>query len=352
MADMLKVVNIGGFGHAGAVLNAIASHDTDRCDVRLVGYAPALEGESLSLVESHSIYASSPTRYDDYRQMLADVGGDIAIVGTRLNSIAEAALAAIEAGYHVICEKPLALDRGRLRELYAAARSGHVQVLAMLSMRMLPQIVAAGRACREGRIGRPVLINTRKSYKWGVRPDWFGDRQLYGGTIPWVGIHALDMINAVTGQRFAEVAAIQRNGGHPERRDCEDTCAIIMRLEDDTLATASIDYFRPDNAPTHGDDWLRVVGTNGSIEVRAIENSCRLLDDSGTVCDLELPGPRLLYNEFFEAVRTGQPMTDDVNASFILTDASLAARDAADADQTLQIDQGWIGQAPKSHTSE
>src|SRR4029078_2163901 len=58
----------------------------------------------------------------------------------------------------------------------------------------------------------------------------------------------------------------------------ERSAACILGFCKGRMATVSIDVFRPGNALTHGDDWIRVVGTAGVIEARP--NSCGLINES------------------------------------------------------------------------
>ena len=99
------------------------------------------------------------------------------------------------------------------------------------------------------KLGQVVLANARKSYKWGQsRPEWFGKRRTYGGTIGWVGIHALDAINYITGETFVSVAAMQSNLAHSERAECEDNCVLALELSNGSHATVSVEL--PDNLTT------------------------------------------------------------------------------------------------------
>ena len=76
---------------------------------------------------------------------------------------------------------------------------------------------AAREAVQQGAIGEPILISSQKSYKYGAKRPWFyKERRTYGGTIPWVGIHALDYMKWVSGQKYTYVAAYEGNKAHPQ----------------------------------------------------------------------------------------------------------------------------------------
>ena len=81
-----------------------------------------------------------------------------------------------------------------------------------------------------------------------------------------VGVHALDLIRWTTGEEFVEVTAYQGNTGHPEAGDMEDQAVLALRLSGGGSADVRLDYCRPQAAPAHGDDRLRVAGSSGVAE--------------------------------------------------------------------------------------
>ncbi|MGD0900267.1 MAG: Gfo/Idh/MocA family oxidoreductase [Thermoguttaceae bacterium] len=332
--EPLRVVSIGGWGHWAEVFDSLVGFD----EARLVATAPAYAGEDLGGLRRHALATPDVQPFDDFKAMLHGVRPEVAVVSTRLDRIVPVAAAAAEAGCHLICEKPLALDVAGLGRLHEAVRRGGRRLLAMHTMRGLPAFLAARQAVGDGRIGRVVAVNARKSYKWGTRPEWFGDRAVYGGTIPWIGIHALDMIRFVTGEWFASVAAAQGNLAHPDRPGCEDHAAIVARLSGGGSATASIDFCRPAGAATHGDDWIRVVGSRGVLEANASQGWCRLIEGEAGATDLALPPPDPMFRNFLRCLRQGLPYALDTEEAFALSHVALLARDAADRGAVVAVD--------------
>ena len=322
----MKIGLIGNWGHHGAVLA-----ETDAMpDVSLVALAPGFEGEDLSSLETRYSRAS---RYRDHRAMLSEARPDVAIISTRLDRIAGLAADAADAGCHTICEKPLALTHEDLTRLWRAVASNRTQCIAMLPNRNQPVLAAARRAVESGRIGDVKLLNARKSYKFsGPRSGWIATRAGYGGTLPWIGIHALDFIDSVLPVPFTSLSAMHGNVAHPEDPECEDVCTINLRLEGGAFATVSVDYLRPKSANSHGDDWLRIVGTDGSIEAAMERNQCTVIDRNGHGQIAEF-GERLPYYapiiRGFPAAGSAGP-TNVTTRSFYLTHVALCARDAAD----------------------
>jgi predicted dehydrogenase len=316
---MMKLVSIGGFGHAGAVFDEMQGLES----ARLHGMAPAYAGEDISGFVHHPLCRGVPV-FPDWRAMLADIQPDVAIISTRLDLIPGLVIGAAGAGCHIIAEKPLAADLERLAEVRDAVARKGVRLMAMLTMRNEPVFIAAREACRGGAIGDPVLVNARKSYKFGERPDWFGDSRHYSGTMNWVGIHAFDIINFVTGLGFEQVAGRAGNFAHPELPACEDHCAAVARLGNGGLCTVSVDLFRPESAATHGDDWLRVVGTAGILEARACDSTCTVHAQGRPPRAVELPARARIFADFLSAI-AGAPAETHEEASLLLTEACIRA---------------------------
>ena len=324
--NIMRIANIGGYGHSVCVFDEILQTD----EAKLVAFAPAYAGEDTSIVTSHKIYNDNILYYDNYEEMLEKEKPDVVIVSTRLDKIAEVAIYAANCGSHLICEKPLAINHNDLENLYGAVKKNNIKLMAMLSMRAEQPFIAAREIYQSGKIGEAVLINSRKSYKWGTRPEWFGDKSKYGGTIGWVGIHALDFINFITELDFVSVAAMQNNFSHSERKDCEDNCVLILEMNNGGHATVSVDFFRPKFAETHGDDWIRIVGTKGVLEASTANNNCVIItsEEKKTII------PENVENKIFKyflnsLIRKTEPEIS-MEIPFMLTNVCLTAQEAAE----------------------
>lgn len=327
---MKRVAYIGSFGHWPQV----ASEFRGRPDVETVGAAPAYAGESVEVFRDHSAFAEVPTLYASAADMLRSTRPDLAVVSTRPDQIAQAAILAAEAGCSTICEKPIGLVQVELDAVAAAVQKNGVQLLPMLSMRFDTVIIKARELFQAGAIGEAALISAQKSYPFGNRPDWFGDRARYGGTLPWVGIHAVDMIQFVTGLEFVSVTARHTNFSHAEQSGCEDSCAALFELTNGAVASVTADLFRPSNASTYGDDRIRVAGTEGMLEAIVNEGAVRLINGDGEQMIAADSHAAPFYSRLLEQVDDDFPPVGP-NDGFILTAAVLAARDSADRNGDL-----------------
>jgi predicted dehydrogenase len=331
--SILRVATIGTWGHLGDPLTEISSMP----DAQIVAHARAVETEDIAHVRKMARKDSLPV-FDDYQQMLREVRPDVVIVSTRIDRLNSIAIEVANAGGHIICEKPLAMTHADLVKLHAVTQAKKVQCISMLGNGRQPAMRAAMAAIEAGTIGDVALINTRKSYKWGERPDWFGDRKCYGGSIGWIAIHALEMIHLLSRQDFVSVAAMQSNRAHPDRPGCEDNGLLLFELSGGGHASVSFDLLRPHAAATHGDDWVRIVGSHGVIEASHDRGWCKLVTDESPEVDLPLPPRGTFYAPFLRGIASagGSPMPEMTRA-FKLAHVALVARDAADTRSVQNI---------------
>lgn len=336
--NSLKLAFVGGFGHANNVFNEFLNLSKEK--INCVGYSAAYEEENLDCFTKHSWIENSKAPYfQTVEQLLSTTRPDILVISTRPDYIPKIALKGLEAGCHLIIEKPLALDSKILRELYDKAKSARLSVMGMLSMRSAYAFIKAKEVISSGEIGKVLLINTRKSYKWGNRPEWFNDRQKYGGTWPWIGIHNLDMTHFITGLCATHVIATHQNKSHPDFPYCEDTASALFTLEGDVQMVASIDLCRPESAPTWGDDWIRVVGSKGVLEANGSAGKVTLINSKGSSeFSFPIDDFKPIYKPFIESLREKKELDP---TPFYLTAAVLAARESADKGCQIKVDLNW-----------
>ena len=321
----MKIALVGYRGHWGYVLRDLA-----RLPEVEVAAVSGGGDDSEQMAEIVRKYYTGPFAvYEDYRKMLDEVPSDLVVVDGPFDKHAEMCIEALKRNRHVFCEKPIALtleDLSAIQEAYDGAAEG-VRIASMVGLRTEPAFNAAYRAVASGAIGKVQMINARKSYKLGQRKDFFKNRETYGGTIPWVGSHALDWILWFAKSNFDIVGAFHSSAENRDHGDLEMTAAVMCQMENGIIGTASIDYWRPQTAPTHGDDQVRVAGTDGVIEVA--HGKCTLINNAG-VKEIEPGENRGIFYDFVQAILTGTPGIVSSEETFELTRACLAARDNAD----------------------
>ena len=147
----------------------------------------------------------------------------------------------------------------------------------MHTMRGVPELAAVRQAVRGGAIGDPLMSFSQKTYKWGkTRPDSYRSRKTFPGIAPWVGIHAFDWLHWILGDVFTEVQGREGTTARPDFPACASQAAFVLTMRNGGVASVTLDYLRPEAAPTHGDERLRIAGTRGVIETALVERKVTL----------------------------------------------------------------------------
>ena len=311
----MKVCFIGACGHSKQAYKYLKT----RADVAFVGMAAESEHESLAASFDPSI-----PFYGDWRGMLDEVRPDLAVVSPVFGHTGRVIIECAKRGIDVFAEKPVAATLEELDEVEKAVRESGIRFCAMHYLRYAPAFYHGAKLVRSGAIGEVRMATAQKSYRYGTRPAWYHDSALYGGTIPWVGIHAIDWIHHFTGKRFLAVST--RVVG----RDPEMAALCQFEMEDGLIAAMNLDFYRPKQAPTHGDDRIRCVGTRGVLEVRGGE--ILLINGEGEQILRPTEAPELL-EEFLNGGETIAP-----EEIFYLTRVAILARDAADRHEISRIE--------------
>ena len=312
----MRIGIIGSVGHWFYALNELPHHT-------VVGVAPGFEGESMAPV-LNQLKAKSiePPLLNDWHALLDEV--DLAIVNTRFDLNAGITAEFLRRDIHVFAEKPLAITLEQLDMLEEVYRNSKAIVTAMFGIRGEPWFVTVREAVKS--LGRVRLLNGQKSYRMGNRPDYYRRMETFGGIIPWVAIHAIDWVHQLAGavpvKTVRGMSNADCNNGHGEM-DVTSLCQL--ELEGGVLASVSADFMRPMSSPTHDDDRVRVVCTEGVVEY--MKGKVTLIDKDG---ERELP---LLAAEdvFAQMLRRigGEDVGVSPEHSFYVTRVALMARDDA-----------------------
>jgi len=187
--------------------------------------------------------------------------------------------AAIDAGKHVVCEKPLATTSAVAQTLLEAAHDAGVGHAVAYNYRCFAMVHALRRAIANGELGRVHLIHggtlSDELLRDEARDHWMFDAALMGNalTLADVGVHWWDLVAHVTGEPVVEVAcARQRVTTGPD--GAEDSTAIMLRLAGGAVAVAAISGV----APGHGNAMtVEAIGTRASALWRQEDPDCLIV---------------------------------------------------------------------------
>ena len=215
--------------------------------------------------------------YTDYRQMLAETRPDVAVIVTPPFLHASMTIDCLQAGCHVLTEKPMAIQVAEADQMIEAARRHERLLGVILQHRFRPEMMTAYKLIQEGRLGRiqraeltAVWTRPTSYYKMAPwRATWAGEG---GGVLTNQASHNLDILCHLLGSP-ARVYAWTRNLLH--HTETEDTAHAILEWQDGALGMLHISTAEFDDA-----ERLKIVGTRGYLEIQRDKhrNPARPLD--------------------------------------------------------------------------
>lgn len=267
------------------------------------------------------------TIYRDYHDLLADDNVDAVAILLPHHLHRDCAVAAAQAGKHILCEKPMAISIAETDDMIAAADEAGIVFMIAQVLRFRPGNIKARELIREGAIGEVKNVIRRRYGKsgdpgreWALKPEEAGGWVLYG-----YGSHEIDMILWLNDAEVHEVYA-QAQCNNPWWHDY-DEMSIELRLSNEAIASMHHSL----NSPVGAWDCL-VIGTEGGM---LIESERILLN--GEAIELPLDSPethKAQTGEFLAAVFEGR----EPEASGRDVRKTMAALEAA----KLSIAQGRI----------
>ncbi len=265
--------------------------------VRLVAVADTDAGRAQALADEFD----APFVYADYRELLRR--DDIDAVSICLPDFLhkEAALAAADAGKHVLCEKPLALDLDGASEMIAAFEQRGLNLGLVMNHRYAPDNIRVQRAILDGAIGRILMVGVLHSSALTGNDDgsspWRGRRGLAaGGILATQAIHFLDLLLWFAGPAVA-VKAWTETLVRPEL-DYEDTAALALRLASGALATLVTTNGTPIMDDLKG-TRIDIHGTEGYFVLEGDRLRGYSIRDLSHLTEVNLPPPPDGADELF-----------------------------------------------------
>ncbi|ANS75377.1 oxidoreductase [Paenibacillus yonginensis] len=190
---MGKTYRVGIIG-CGGIANGKHLPSLGKMDnIQLVAFCDIIPERAEQAAEKYG--AEGAKVYTDYKELLQAGGLDIVHVLTPNDSHAEISIAALEAGNHVMCEKPMAKSAADAKKMVEAAKSTGKKLTIGYDNRFRPDSQHLKKACDAGELGhiyyaRAHAIRRRAVPTWGVFLD---EEKQGGGPLIDIGTHALDL---------------------------------------------------------------------------------------------------------------------------------------------------------------
>ena len=244
--------------------------------------APALRAEGWEIVALFSRRAHRaaevaamvgiPHHSDDYRAIVNRDDIDAVVVSTPTATHREHVIAALDAGKHVLCEKPFAMTEAEAREMIAAAAATDRTTMVNFEFRYTDHRLHITRLIEEGRIGRPQsatanLYFARDMAAGGL--DWRSQLAMGGGALNEQGSHYFDALRGWMGEItsvYAHIAVheplrIDPETGEHLTSDADDYFSATFTFESGAAANVSMIWSA--RIPGFGD--LYITGPGGTI---------------------------------------------------------------------------------------
>lgn len=194
-----------------------------------------------------------PPAYESFEAMLEDPRVDVVHVTSPNHLHHRHASAALRAGKHVVCEKPLAMDASESADLLRLAEKSGLVHAVNFNLRFYPLCQHVHGLVREGGLGRVRLISGHYLQDWLLLDtdwNWRVDPALGGAlrAVADVGSHWMDLTSFLAGRRITDVMAdlatfIPSRGGRAVTTD--DAATIMLRYEDDVRGAFAVSQVSP-----------------------------------------------------------------------------------------------------------
>jgi predicted dehydrogenase/aryl-alcohol dehydrogenase-like predicted oxidoreductase len=211
----------------------IASRFASQVPTSATNEVVAVGSRSIASAEEFADKYDIQNRHGSYDDLLADSTVDAVYIATPHPMHVEWAIKAAEAGKHVLCEKPLAINRAWAEVMIEAAVRNDVFLMEAYMYRCLPLTKLVAQLVRDGEIGTVHQIQASFAFASSYRPESriFAD-ELAGGGILDVGGYPVSyarlIAGAATGQPFADPAAVTAVGHVGETGADEWTAATLF----------------------------------------------------------------------------------------------------------------------------
>ena len=186
--------------------------------------------------------------YTSEADLLADPEIDAVYIASPVFLHAKQAMAAADAGKHILIEKPLAMTSEEGQKVVDYCKSKGVLIAAGLMMRFGAYVQAMKKAVSEGKIGKPVSGYAQFTCWYPDMPgNWRQSKKNGGGgAMMDMGVHCIDLLQYILGTKVKEVAAFHDTLTF--NYEVEDSSTVLLRMENGAQCVVQSNFNIPDDA--------------------------------------------------------------------------------------------------------
>ena len=233
----------------------------------------AVNRSRFEMAESFAGEFGADKWYETYQELLHDEEIEAVYIATPVYQHAAQTIAAAEAGKHVLCEKPMALNSSDCRRMIDTCRANKVKLGVAYYRRFYPIIRRIKRIIHSGEIGTVITTQINAFERLEMQPDnpryWFLEKQKSGGgPMMDFGCHRIEVLINLLGP----ITDTKGTAGNIyfKNREVEDTAAAVFQF-----GSGSIGILNVSHAISEAADSLDIYATEGSIHVPVL-NGARL----------------------------------------------------------------------------
>ncbi|OIJ17498.1 dehydrogenase [Anaerobacillus alkalilacustris] len=210
--------------------------------------------------------------YTNYEDLLANEDIDAVSVCTPNYLHAPISIAALNAGKHVLCEKPMATSKEDAEEMIQAAEASGKKLMIAHNQRFVPAHQKARQLIEKGELGK--IYSFRTAFGHGGPEGWSADgadswffkkEEAFIGAMGDLGVHKTDLLRFILGEEFVEVGAFVETSAK-ENADVDDTAVCVLKSESGIIGTLAA-------------SWSYVSQEDNSTVIYGEKGIMRLLDN-------------------------------------------------------------------------
>jgi predicted dehydrogenase len=199
--------------------------------------------------------------YAGYAECLAREDVDAVYIALPNHMHRDYAVAAAEAGKHVLCEKPLAVTEKECEEMIAAAEASHVRLMTAYRLHFERANMKSVEIVRSGKLGEPRIfesIFTMQVEEGNIR---LAATEKGGGPIYDIGVYCINAARYLFRSEPTEVLAASASTGQKRFEDAPEMMSCVLRFPENRLAAFTCSFGAADTG------WYQVVGTKGDLRL-------------------------------------------------------------------------------------
>ncbi|MBI3696225.1 MAG: Gfo/Idh/MocA family oxidoreductase [Acidobacteria bacterium] len=266
----------------------------------------------------------NPTGYSDYRKLLERKDIDAVFIATPCDLHVEMAIAALQAGKHVYCEKPRGITPESIARLLKVARSSKTVLQVGQQMRYGPQLRETIAKIHEGVAGKIIMVKAQRHAgndldHDGPSADWFFDAKRSGDVIVEMAVHNLDVCNWAINCRPERAAGFGGVGmwvNEPPGRTSMDGYTLSYEYVNGVKMSFTQVFFHPRGLPGNG-QYFYVYGTKGAVDVSGARFYPMGRGEPQVLSTAQRLGGEPQLQAFYDCIRNGAKPVANVNIAAV-----------------------------------